>query len=63
MSEPAFPDKAWKHSIACGIHDDRNICTCKEPPEEWRGVYPGMCVDPEICKGFTHCPRDWSCCE
>lgn len=29
----------------------------------WRGVYPGMCVNPEICKGKTHCPRDYSCCE
>ena len=29
----------------------------------WRGVYPGMCVDPEACRGFSHCPRERSCCE
>lgn len=30
---------------------------------EWRGVYPGMCIDPETCRGKTHCPRNYSCCE
>lgn len=30
---------------------------------EWRGVYPGMCVDPEACRGYGACPRDYSCCE
>lgn len=34
-----------------------------EAEEEWRGVYPGMCVDPEICRGYTHCPRQYSCSE
>lgn len=35
-----------------------------EPTEdEWRGVYPGMCADPEICRGRSACPRDYSCCE
>jgi hypothetical protein len=29
----------------------------------WRGVYPGMCVNPETCRGKTSCPRDYSCCE
>lgn len=27
----------------------------------WRGAYPGMCRDPEICRGMTHCPREFSC--
>ena len=30
---------------------------------QWRGVYPGMCIDPSICRGKSHCPRDYSCCE
>lgn len=34
-----------------------------EPPKKWEGVYPGMCVDPEACRGKTHCPRSYSCCE
>ena len=29
----------------------------------WRGVYPGMCMDPKRCYGKTYCPRDPSCCE
>jgi hypothetical protein len=29
----------------------------------WRGVYPGMCVDPEVCRGKTSCPRNYSCSE
>ena len=29
----------------------------------WQGVYPGMCVDPEVCRGRSACPRDYSCCE
>lgn len=23
-------DKVWNHSIACGLFDDRFVCTCKE---------------------------------
>lgn len=30
---------------------------------DWRGVYPGHCVNPETCRGFTHCPRKLSCVE
>ena len=35
------------------------------PPnaDAWKGVYPGMCIDPEVCRGYTHCPRNYSCCE
>lgn len=33
------------------------------PRPVWRGVYPGMCIDPEICRGHTSCPRDRSCSE
>ena len=29
----------------------------------WQGVYPGMCINPEECKGRTSCPRKLSCCE
>jgi hypothetical protein len=29
----------------------------------WRGVYPGMCRDPELCRGRGSCPRDYSCSE
>jgi hypothetical protein len=29
----------------------------------WRGVYPGMCADPELCRGRGSCPRNISCCE
>lgn len=36
----------------------------RDPGDEvWRGVYPGMCIDPEICKGRACCPRDYSCSE
>lgn len=36
----------------------------EHPPEKpWLGVYPGMCLDRELCRGKTHCPRDPSCCE
>jgi hypothetical protein len=31
--------------------------------DDWKGVYPGMCIDPEICRGKSHCPRTLSCCE
>lgn len=34
-----------------------------EPTPEWKGVYPGMCINPEECKGRTCCPRALSCCE
>lgn len=33
------------------------------PEPEWKGVYPGMCINPEICRGHSHCPRNYSCCE
>lgn len=33
------------------------------PEDDWKGVYPGMCINPETCRGYTHCPRDYSCCE
>ena len=38
----------------------------KEPPiadQEWLGVYPGHCINPETCRGYTHCPRKYSCVE
>lgn len=43
----------------------RAALTVREPGEtsEWKGVYPGMCVDPETCRGRSACPRDYSCCE
>lgn len=45
-------------------HDERcPDCHGTGAVEEWRGVYPGMCIDPETCRGKTHCPRDYSCCE
>jgi hypothetical protein len=30
---------------------------------DWQGVYPSMCVDPEMCRGYSHCPRPYSCSE
>lgn len=32
-------------------------------PDDWKGVYPGMCINPEICRGHSYCPRNYSCCE
>jgi hypothetical protein len=31
--------------------------------DDWRGVYPGYCIDPETCRGYSHCPRKYSCVE
>lgn len=31
--------------------------------DKWQGVYPGMCINPQECKGRTSCPRALSCCE
>lgn len=33
------------------------------PSPEWKGVYPGYCIDPETCRGYSHCPRNYSCVE
>jgi hypothetical protein len=29
----------------------------------WRGVYPSHCINPETCRGYSHCPRNYSCVE
>jgi hypothetical protein len=34
-----------------------------ETQDSWQGVYPGMCADPETCRGYSHCPRPYSCSE
>ena len=36
---------------------------CQQPKDNWRGVYPDYCIDPETCRGYTHCPRNYSCVE
>lgn len=62
-------DRLYPRLIACAVHlqADPDCRVCQEVAESlgepWRGVYPGMCRDPEICRGKTHCPRDYSCCE
>ncbi|HXH87413.1 MAG TPA: hypothetical protein VNI55_02250 [Gaiellaceae bacterium] len=47
--------------------DDKTERGQDEPDEleldDWKGVYPGMCRDPELCRGRGSCPRDYSCCE
>jgi hypothetical protein len=42
--------------------DDDSV-EARSESDVWRGVYPGMCVDPEVCRGKTSCPRDYSCSE
>ncbi len=37
--------------------------TPKDDWSEWLGVYPGMCINPDECKGRSSCPRKLSCCE
>jgi hypothetical protein len=39
------------------------VTALDETQDPWQGVYPGMCVDPEICRGYGHCPRPYSCSE
>lgn len=34
-----------------------------EEEKPWLGVYPGYCRNPETCRGYGHCPRDYSCVE
>lgn len=33
------------------------------PAAAWKGVYPGHCINPDDCRGLTHCPRRLSCVE
>jgi len=35
----------------------------EHPTLDWKGVYPGHCINPETCRGLTHCPRKLSCVE
>ncbi len=48
--------------ITAYLADIREAIVRRED-SEWRGVYPGFCVNPETCRGKTHCPRDYSCVE
>jgi hypothetical protein len=55
----------WKHRPDC--HHVTGPSTgelrARVLAETWQGVYPGMCVDPEYCRGKTSCPRNYSCSE
>jgi hypothetical protein len=52
--------------LAHGPHDDEakfcSVCG-KGLVDEWKGVYPTLCINPETCRGYSHCPRNYSCCE
>jgi hypothetical protein len=51
-------EKAAKHHI-----NSLRVFSGLLEDSTWKGVYPGMCINPEDCRGKTHCPRKLSCSE
>jgi hypothetical protein len=61
QEQPAATFDDWKGRGDVPVLD---MGTVRLPDSNvWRGVYPGMCRDPELCRGRGSCPRDYSCSE
>jgi hypothetical protein len=65
LSERGVGSEGSESRIATGQRQ-RGTAVPSSPRSEsdvWRGVYPGMCRDPELCRGRGSCPRNYSCSE
>lgn len=51
----------WAGCVA--FKTDKVYEVVEVPQDTWAGVYPGMCMNPNLCRDKTHCPRNPSCCE